>query len=297
MNAFVLIGACLALGLVLQFSRLAGERTAAGLNRYVISVALPALVLHEIPNLTLNHDALLPVMVAWCVMLATGVTVWLVSRLCQWSRSVTGCLLLLLPLGNTGFVGIPLIDALVGGAGVPYAILYDQFGTFLALNTLGIAVALGFSGGHKSVGNVVLAIVLFPPFVALVLAFCLLPWSYPGWLDWVLGWVAWTLVPVVMVAVGIGWQLQLERAYLGVFAFALSMLLIAKPALAWLVGSALSEPGLALKVTVLEAGMPAMISAGVLAMRYDLAPRLAASLVGYSLPLGIATLFVWRAIL
>lgn len=49
--------------------------------------------------------------------------------------------MLTVPLVNAGFVGIPLIEALLGTDAVPYAILYDQFGTFLALNTYGILVA------------------------------------------------------------------------------------------------------------------------------------------------------------
>ena len=48
------------------------------------------------------------------------------------------------------------------------------------------------------------------------------------------------------------------------------------------------------KVVVLEAAMPAMISAGVLAMNYQLAPRLASSLVGYSLLLSLVTVWAWR---
>ena len=43
--------------------------------------------------------------------------------------------------------------------------------------------------------------------------------------------------------------------------------------------------------------MPAMISAGVLAMSYNLLPRLAASLVGYSLLLSLFTVWLWRNLL
>lgn len=49
--------------------------------------------------------------------------------------------MLTVPLGNTGFVGIPLVEALLGKEAVAYAILYDQFGTFIALNTLGSFIA------------------------------------------------------------------------------------------------------------------------------------------------------------
>lgn len=298
MNPFVVIALTLALGLVLQFTRVAGERAAARLNAYVINFALPCLILYEMPRLTFDATALLPVITAWAVMVLTALLVWLVAHLAHWSRSVTGCLLLLMPLGNTGFVGIPLIDALVGTDGVGYAILYDQFGTFLALNTFGIVIAASFGGGKSSVGLIARKIITFPPFISLLLALMVLLFDipYPEVASQFLHWSAATLVPVVMVAVGISWHLQLERRHIKVFAFGLGVLLLIKPLMAWMIAGFIGGDDLALTVVVLEAGMPAMISAGALAMRYDLAPRLAASLVGYSLPFGLLSLFFWRAV-
>ncbi|MDO3385118.1 AEC family transporter [Gilvimarinus sp. SDUM040013] len=299
MNPFLLIGGALTAGLFLQFTRLAGDNTAARLNAYVIYFALPALVLLEIPRLSFDVTLVLPVVVSWVVMIVTALGVLIAGRVFRWSRSVVGCLLLLLPLGNTGFVGIPLIDALVGKEGIGYAILYDQFGTFLALNTFGVAIAVGFAGGHSSASYIVGRILRFPPFVSLILALlCAVSgWGYPQWLVHALSWLAWSLVPVVMVAVGIGWQLKLESNYLKIFIGAMLTLLIVKPAIAFWVSKLMAGEGIAHTVSVLEAGMPAMISAGVLAMRYQLAPKLAASLVGYSLLLGIPTLLFWRWLL
>ncbi len=294
MSAFGLIAISLFLGLLLQWLQLAGERTARVLNQYVIVLALPCLILHELPNLQLNRGALLPIAIAWCVMITSAGLVLLLQKPMRWSRSVTACLLLLMPLGNTGFVGLPLIQMLVGDSGVPYAILYDQFGTFLALNTFGVAIAASYSGEHQSPLKILGKIASFPPFISLLLAFALLPFDYPDWLDRGLGWGAATLVPVVMVAVGLNWRLRLQRELLKPFAVGLILLLLAKPAFAWLLLQFTDSEPLVAQVIVLEAGMPAMISAGVLAIRYNLAPRLAASLVGYSLLLGFVTLSLWR---
>src|SRR5690554_2172318 len=141
MNNLAVIIICLVLGLVLQKSRRLPEPSAVTLNLYVIYIALPALVLAEIPRLQLDWHALLPILFAWVLMFVSALITWLSARLLGWSRSVTGVLMLTVPLGNTGFVGIPLIEALLGNEAVPYAILYDQFGTFIALNTFGILFA------------------------------------------------------------------------------------------------------------------------------------------------------------
>jgi predicted permease len=202
--------------------------------------------------------------------------------------------MLTVPLGNTGFVGIPLVEALLGSDAVPYAILYDQFGTFVALNTLGSFIAAYYSGGATSWKSLARTIVSFPPFVALILAFIALPLHFPDWFSSVLQRISSTLVPVVMVAVGLQWRLRLERELIAPLALGLSATLFLTPLLAWVVLHLLEINNLAAQVVVLEAAMPAMISAGVLAVNYQLAPRLASSLVGYSLLLSLATVWAWR---
>ena len=48
--------------------------------------------------------------------------------------------------------------------------------------------------------------------------------------------------------------------------------------------------GLAVRVSIFEAGMPAMITAGALAISEDLDPELAAAMVGYGIILSFGSL-------
>ncbi len=292
-NLFVIL-ICLAIGLALQKDRRLPDSLASSLNTYVIYVALPALVLFEIQHLILDARAFLPVVFAWLMMFASALFILVVAKRAGWSRSVTGALMLTVPLGNTGFVGIPLVEALLGKDAVAYAILYDQFGTFIALNTLGSFIAAYYSGGSTSWKSLARVIVTFPPFIALIVAFITLPLHFPDWFSSVLQRISSTLVPVVMVAVGLQWRLRLERDIVAPLAVGLIVTLFLTPLLAWSLLHVLGISGLAAQVVVLEAAMPAMISAGVLAMNYQLAPRLASSLVGYSLLLSLVTVWVWR---
>lgn len=297
MSNLLLILICLAIGLLLQKNRRIPDSFALSLNTYVIYVALPALVLFEIPHLTLDARALLPIVFAWLVMIVSAIFIWFFAKRAGWSRSITGALMLTVPLGNTGFLGIPLIGALLGDEAVPYAILYDQFGTFIALNTFGSFIAAYYSGGATSWKSLARVIVSFPPFIALILAFISLPVQFPDWFSSVLQKISSTLVPVVMVAVGLQWRLKLERNIIPPLILGLVATLFLTPLLAWTLLQLLGISGLAAQVVVLEAAMPAMISAGVLAINYQLAPRLASSLVGYSLLLSLATVWAWRQII
>ena len=297
MTNLLLVFICLCLGLLCRRSTQFPDNSATILNNYVIFVALPALILKEIPSLSMNSEALLPVMMAWGVMLVATIAVLLCARFFSWSRSLTGAMLLVCVLGNTSFVGLPLLEAHLGAAAIPYGILYDQLGTFLALNTFGIAVASLCSDGNTGINPALFTKILrFPPFIALLLAFLLRPFEYPAWCFEILSRLASTLVPVVMVAVGLQWQLRPERKQLLPLALALFIILIFKPAFSFGVLKGLGFEGFVAQVVVLEAAMPAMISAGALAVSHNLAPRLAASIVGYSLLFSLGSVWLWKIV-
>lgn len=287
----------LIIGLLLQRTERFPDNAASTLNLYVIYVALPALILVEIPKLSFNHAALIPVVAAWAIMLFSAVLTWCTARVMKWSRALTGALMLLVPLGNTGFVGIPLIEAHLGAGAIPYAILYDQLGTFVALNTYGIVVACYYSSGSTSAAKILRSILIFPPFIALILAFVASAFIYPEWLAAALARISSTLVPVVMVAVGLQWRLTLSPEHLSPLLLGLFYILLVSPALAYLGLWLFGVEGLVAQVVILEAAMPAMISAGVLAISHNLVPRFASSLVGYSLLIGLVSVWLWRLLI
>lgn len=297
MSNLVLVLVCLLLGLLFQRIKQFPENAPAALNAYVIYVALPALILNEIPALVIDHRVLLPVVAAWMVMLFCALMIFYTAKYFSWSREVTGAMMLVVTLGNTGFVGIPLIEAHLGREAIAYAILYDQFGTFIALNTYGIFVAGHYAGQQGKWSDLWINIGKFPPFIALLIGFILLWLGSPVWLQELLPRISSTLVPVVMVAVGLQWHFRIERHYLAPLLVGIVYCLVLAPAFAWGLVWASGIEGLVAKVIVLDAAMPAMISAGVLAVSYNLAPRLASSLIGYSLMLSLVTVWLWRLLL
>src|SRR5690606_1606228 len=131
MSNILLAIICLAIGKLLQNVSQFPDTSAQVLNAYVIYIALPALILSPIPTITFGVHMLAPVLMAWVVMGVSACLTWLLSQYFRWSPAITGALLLVVTLGNTSFIGIPLIEAHLGAEAIPYAILYDQLGTFL----------------------------------------------------------------------------------------------------------------------------------------------------------------------
>lgn len=297
MSNLALILVCLGIGLLLQHVRRLPEQAASTLNLYVIYVALPAMILTEIPKLTLDQKALLPVISTWLVMSFTVALIWFTARTLRWSRSVTGAMMLIIPLGNTSFVGVPLIQALLPPEAMPYALLYDQTGTVIALNTYAVVIAAWYSGQQTSWSKVGTTIATFPPFIALLLAFATLSWQYPEWIRYSTTRIGESLVPVVMVAVGLQWRLRLDQEHLSPLLVGLGYKLVLIPAVVFALFALLDLNSIAAQAVALQTAMPAMISAGVVAMTHGLAPRLVSSVVGYGLLLSLLTVPLWSQLL
>lgn len=289
MNAFFATVVFLLIGVGLRRLPAFPREAAVVLNNYVIYVPLPALVLLRIPGLAFSPELLTPALMPWAMLVASAAGVLAASRLLRWERGVTGSLLLLVPLGNTSFFGIPMVKAFFGESGVPYAVIYDQLGSFPSLALYGsLVVAIYGSGELPTARGVVLRIATFPPFLALVLAMSLRGVAFPAALSDVLATLAATLVPVVMIAVGLQLSLRIRREEAAPLALGLAGKLVVAPALALLACRFLGLDGEAVRVAVFESGMPPMVSGGALAIMAGLAPSLSAALVG----LGILASFV-----
>lgn len=292
MQNILVVALTLIAGLLLRHVlRERAASTAQALNSFVIHVALPALVLVAIPRLQAVDGAWLLVATPWVTLIVSATLVTLVARRLGWSREVTGALLLVVPLGNTSFLGLPLIGAWLGDEALPLAIVYDQLGSFLALTLYGAAILARYSNAEVQGVGLVRRIATFPPFIALVTGLAMLAASarWPDVVQGALGHIGQSLVPAVMVAIGLQWRFAMEREVLGKAGFALGLKLVLGPALAWAFATSMGVDGLAADVAIVEAGMGPMITAGALASAAGLAPRLVAAIMGYGTLLSIGT--------
>ena len=294
MNNYVLLGACLLLGLFLRRSGRLPDNAAASLNGFVVHISLPALTLTYVHGLKLDTSLILPALMAW-VMFGLGCGFfWLAARAFGFSRATTGGLMLTGGLANTSFIGLPMIDTFYGPQFLGLGILIDQLGSYFVLSTLGILVASLYSGHSMNAKTVIRKIVLFVPFQAFVLALLLIPFEYPIWLDELLKRLGATLVPIALVSVG--YQLQLSHVRGKAYALTVGLVfkLAVAPALILLLfAGVLGAEGPVLSVTVFEAAMGPMIGASIVAIDHELDPPLLTLMVGVGIPLSFLTLPVW----
>lgn len=242
------------------------------------------MILLQIPKLTLSIDILIPVIIAWTVMIVTAIFTLFISKRLHFSRGVTGALMLVAVLTNSSFLGIPIISAYLGDEALPFILVYDQIGTFLALATYGIFVTAYYSDKSEiNIRIIMVKILTFPPFVSLVIALFLIGTPFPESISKVLLMLGNTIVPIALVAVGLQLQLKLPGHEIQPFAMALFIKLVVAPFIALAIVTMVGWTNLAASVSVMEAGMAPMITAGAMASLSGLAPRLSSAIVGYGI--------------
>lgn len=286
----------LACGVVAARTRVLPDGTAAVLDRLVIVLALPGLVLARVPELEISAATAVPIAVAWGTLALLVVLVAVLARLLRWSPVVTGTMLLCVPLGNTSFLGFPAVEALLGTDHLGPAIVYDQLGTFLALATWGTFVAARWGhGAAPTVASVTRRVLTFPPFVALVAAGVARVTGLPGPVADVAELLGAMLVPLTMLSIGLRLRVPALDA-LPTVAVGLGLRMLVAPAAVAGVATALGADGLVWDTSLLEAAMPPMVTAGILAIDAGLDERLATALTGGGILVALVTLPVVAAL-
>ncbi|WP_462151495.1 AEC family transporter [Pseudoalteromonas xiamenensis] len=299
MENFVAILVYLVIGACLRRMPQFPNETGIVLNQYVLFVALPAVVLLKIPQLVFSTDLLLPALIPWVLLLLVVGLVLLAGKVFNWSKNTIAALLVVLPLGNTSFLGFPMVEAFFGSHALPLAIIYDQAGSFVALATYATILAAVFNpaAAKPTFKSMAIKVITFPSFIALVVALLVKGNSYPTIATSILESLSATLVPVIMVAVGFQFQLRLESHEVKPLLFALPIKLLVMPLIAYGIVLQFDVPKVLMQVVVFEAAMPVMISAGAIAIGANLAPRMTSALVALGLVVSFVTLPLWYWVL
>jgi malate permease and related proteins len=290
MNGLVLLFICLALGIVIAHTVRPPATLASSLNWWVIYIALPAMVLDLVPRIHFEAQFWFLTAANWLVFLGSVLLFALLGRFLGWTRARIGALSLVGGLGNTALVGYPMIEGLRGKAGLALAVIGDQTGCFTALAIGGVALTAIYAGREVRPWRIARQILLFPAFIALIAGVALalagdpLPWPHG-----ICERLGATLTPLALFSVGLQQRLNLPRSSLAAIGCGIGWKLLLAPALCYLLGTVSGVTGLVLVVGVLQAALPPMVSAAILAEQHELEPELAGSVLGIGILLSLAT--------
>lgn len=294
MNNILLLVLCFIAGILLRRFRRMPDNASATLNSFIIHVSLPALSLLYIHPLKLSGDIVLVGLMAWLAFGLSVAVFYLLGRWLKLPRATVGALILTGGLGNTSFFGLPMVEAYFGKSGLTTAIIADQLGSFFVLSILGITVAGIYSSGRPTIAQIVKRIVLFPPFISLILALILIPVDYADWFIVLLKRLGDTLAPLALLSVGLQLRLGHIAEHKRNLALGLGFKLLLAPLAIYLIYvGLLGAQGKQIQVTLFEAAMPPMITAAIVASEHDLDPPLANLMVAIGLLISFVSLTGW----
>lgn len=293
MENFALIFVAITIGYLIAKKEIFPKDTPLILNQFILYISAPALVLLKIPQLSFSFEVVIPVVIAWAVMSLSAFVTFYISKILSFSREITGSLMLVAVLGNTSYLGIPIIQAYFGENALGYVMMYDQMGTFIALCTYGTFVSIYYSDTQEvNIKAIVLKIVSFPPFIALIIALFFMGRGFSPMLQSVLGSLANTIIPLALVAVGLQLKFKLQKEYIKPFSIALVIKLIFAPFVAVTISFLFGWNSQAATISIMEASMAPMITAAAVASMAGLSPTLSSAIVGYGILISFFTTFI-----
>lgn len=251
---------------------------------FIIYFSLPAIVFSKIYPLSLDTKIL------WLILMFMGIIFfnlflsYTIGKMMRLSRVTLATFMIMATFGNTSFMGFSYIDAFYGQDYIVYGVIYDIFGSFLLLVSVGMIIITWGSGRKNSVLNISKSIFLFPPMIMFIITIFAKNFEIPKFLIYTSTNLGATLVPIAMIAIGMKLELKhiFTKLHIVTVAVVLKMLII--PIIVLFVFKyfyGIDETWV--KVTIIEVAMPPMTMAAVLAIKGGLDEKIAIN----SLVLGV----------
>jgi predicted permease len=294
---FILIGICMMAGMLFRASKTLPADAHRGINAWIIYVALPAVSFKYLPHILWSRELLAPVIAPVIIWLGCWAMVRIYTKIKPADALTKGSLRLMGGLANTSFVGFPLIAAYFGEQYISIAIICDQV-TFLLLSTAGVVVAINASKKQTLSATVVLKKVLrFPPFLGCVSALVIPHFIDISAADPLFEKLAATVAPLALFSIGLQLQFKGWLSEVKNITVTLVYKLLLAPLLVLIVFFCLGFKGIIPQVSLFEAAMPTLLTAGVVADEYGLNPKLSNLIIGSGIILSLLTTAGWYYII
>lgn len=297
MANFLVIALCIFAGIFFRKSGKLPKDAHKGINAWIINIALPAVSFKYLPHIQFSTTLIFPLVSPVLVWIGGWLYFTMYAKTQSMSKATLGSLKLTGSLSNTSFIGFPLIAAYFSEKEIGTAILCDQV-TFALLSTIGIVVAVRSSQQQRlDLGKVAKKVFTFPPIWGFVLSLTLPRFVDISVLDPLFDKLAATVGPLALFSIGLqlrfgGWFSEIKH-----LSVALCYKLLLAPLIVFVVALALGLEGTVPKIAVFEAAMPTLLTAGIVAVEYNLNPKLSNLVVGVSIALCFLTTALWYLIL
>ena len=247
---------------------------------FVLVFAMPALIFDKVYHVNIDFHLF---SVIACGLGANFVAMLLafgLGRLLGFSKATTASMALLAMFGNTLFMGLPVLQGILGDDIANEVILYDQMVTCVPIAFLGPFILSYAAPSNVSLIANAFKIMKFPPFLALVVGLLAKSVEIPDFLFAPLRLFSGAVVPVALFAVGLGLGFNTVRSSYKSTALVVFLRMVVAPcffvAFAWVFGIEFSPSYI---VGLIETAMPPMVLASAMILKAKLDSNLAISAI------------------
>lgn len=273
------------------------DTSRTSLTSLVYVLLLPALVLDVLWKSPLGMDSIRISATAASSVLVCMALAWLIYRYAfkKASKPTTGALILAAAFPNATYMGLPVLEQLLGPEARTIAIQYDLFACTPILLSIGILMAAAYGNNNEKVSPIA-TLLKVPPLWAAILAVSLnlagIP--MPEWLDEWLGMLGIAVIPLMLISLGMSLQWSAWKSHtlpllLPVIALQLGLM----PLIAILIAGNIGLEGMTLTGVILEASLPSMVLGLVLCDRYGLHTGIYALAVSITTAICLITTPLW----
>jgi auxin efflux carrier (AEC) len=246
------------------------EEDVETLNNIVINIALPCMIFNALYNADVSLLPRLSILTVYILItsLIVGILTYSLLKILGWDSKKIWSFMVVLVLGNTGFLGYPITQGIFGNAGLIRAVFCDV-STSITFVVLSFILILIFGGTMKTA---IKKIITFMPLWAIILGILFNIFSIPitpvG--STVVGYLAGATIPLIMISLGLSLNIRGLKNHLKEVSLASVIKLVIYPLIALGVLSLLHITGFNHTIGFIEATMSSAMLGLVIASTYKL---------------------------
>ncbi len=246
------------------------ENDVETLNNIVINIALPCMIFNALYTADVSLLPRLSILTVYMLItsLIVGVLTYLLLNFLGWDKRKIWSLVIVVVLGNTGFLGYPITQGIFGNAGMIRAVFCD-ISTSIIFVVLSFILILIFDGEIKvAIRKILTFLPLWSIILGITFNILSIPITSVG--STVVTYLAGATIPLIMISLGLSLKIDGLKNHFKEVGLASFIKLIIYPLIALGVLSLLNITGFEHTIGLIEAAMSSAMLGLVLAVTYRL---------------------------
>ncbi len=264
------------LGFFLKKIKFLNENEGELLRKILFNVSLPSLVMYSIITSNFTGNFYKIFLIVPLSMIIQFIIAFLIGNVYFKDKKELATLILISVMGNTAFLGYPLVEMFFSSKNLPFGIFYDQvhFYTFLIL----IYPLLTFIS--KSENRSLKSSFITPPVIAFLVSLILRNFFIPQVVIESLNILKQSVTPLVLLYLGINLDLNISKKDLSYLIPVIILKLIVLPYITLYISNLFKAESIIKSVSLLQSMMPTMMATIIFGSQIGLNRKIIAKAVG-----------------